>query len=467
MATNTYTALLTQTLSTAAASVTFNSIPQGYTDLVLVANMRGSGASFNNMTYPLIQFNGDTGTNYSYTSLFARNTGSSDTAVSERATNVNGIKTLANTSVVFSPNIIHIQNYSNTTTFKTVLNRGAGANGTTAVDGTLANVGLWRNTTAITSVTLTLSGTGLNFVVGSNFSLYGIASASVGAKATGGIISSDANYFYHTFAASGNFVPTQSLTCDYLVVAGGGGGGANNAGYNAGGGGGGAGGLRSTVGVTGGGGSLESALSLLGSTNYTVTIGAGGAGVAQTASNPSNVSNNGNNSVFGSITSIGGGAGGLSSSQSSQSQNGATGGSGGGAGAFDTRSSTGGTGTTNQGYAGGNVTAVSGNYGGAGGGGAGVVGVNNAGISSGTNGGIGITTNISGTSTYYAGGGGGGGYNTTGGTGGTGGGGNGGYNGSGPANGVTNTGGGGGGSGFTGATSGAGGSGIVIIRYPK
>ena len=64
-----------------------------------------------------------------------------------------------------------------------------------------------------------------------------------------------------------------SITVDYLVVAGAGGGGGGS------GGGGGAGGLRSTVGATGGGGSLESALSLTLNEIYTVTVGAGGAGV--------------------------------------------------------------------------------------------------------------------------------------------------------------------------------------------
>ena len=65
------------------------------------------------------------------------------------------------------------------------------------------------------------------------------------------------------------------LVVDYLVVAGGGGG--RNI-YQ---GGGGAGGLRSTVTNTGGLGSLETALTLALSTNYTVTVGAGGAAGAQ------------------------------------------------------------------------------------------------------------------------------------------------------------------------------------------
>ncbi len=62
-----------------------------------------------------------------------------------------------------------------------------------------------------------------------------------------------------------------AIAVDYLVVAGGGSGGTNATG------GGGAGGLRSTIGNTGGGGSLESQLLLETGVNYTVLVGAGGA----------------------------------------------------------------------------------------------------------------------------------------------------------------------------------------------
>ena len=88
----------------------------------------------------------------------------------------------------------------------------------------------------------------------------------------------------------------QTMDVNYLVVAGGGG-----ARYYYGGGGG-AGGLRSTVDNTGGGGSLESSLTLLPSTNYTVTVGAGG----------SNVTTTGSSSVFSTISTVGGARGSLS-----------------------------------------------------------------------------------------------------------------------------------------------------------
>jgi hypothetical protein len=443
---NTYTELRKTTVGTATSSVTLDLTGiSGYTDLIVVASLRADTVTFNNMNYPLITYNGDTGTNYSITQIFERYYGSQQT-LSDRASNGNNmnmgpVATTSFGSGIFSNYILQVLNYSNTTTYKTCLSRISTGGNLTDMQGSTASVGLWRNTNAITSITFTASSSG-NFVAGCTLSVYGIANADQGAaKATGGIITEDSQYWYHTFGASGAFVPKQNLTCDYLVIAGGGGG------YNAGGG---AGGLRSTVTATGGGGTLETPLSLLASTNYTVTIGAGGPN-----------GNNGVNSTFATITATGGGAG------SGGGFNAAAGGSGGG-GSWN-GSIHGADGTTNQGYAGGNGTGSGNNYGG-GGGGAGGSGGNVTGAIGGS-GGAGVTitalatTTGTGVSGAYAGGG-GGSYN--GGTGGsaTAGGGAGQGSAVNGINGVANT---GGGAGATiGAVSyGVGGSGLVIVRYAK
>jgi hypothetical protein len=427
MATNTYVALDKVTVATATPSVTFTSIPQTYTDLVLVMSGTASGTSD-----IYVYFNGDTASNYSRTYLY----GDGSVAGSGRQSFSSFLWAYAVGSNQ-NNGILNIQNYSNATTYKTAISRWNIPSNYTG-----ANVGLWRSTTAISSMTVGITG-GLNLSSGSTFSLYGIASAEASAKATGGMITSDDTYWYHTFLTSGTFTPNQTLSCDYLVVAGGGAGG----GYQGYSGGGGAGGLRSTVTATGGGGSLESALSVTAQA-YTITVGAGGAS-----------GSSGSNSVFSTITSTGGGMAGYYNG--SVYVNGLTGGSGGGGG----DSSNGGAGTQYQGYAGGN-----GNSGpSGGGGGAGAVG----GTPSGTGtvaGGIGIQTSISGTTTYYAGGGGGSSQQNglAGGAGGAGGGGAGAlgnnYNIGGA--GTVNTGGGGGGSSAL-SNGGAGGSGIVIVRYAK
>ena len=70
----------------------------------------------------------------------------------------------------FGVGIVHIMNYVNATTYKTLIARSNNAG--SGVDG---NVGTWRNTAAITSVTIFLdSGT---FSVGTTFTLYGIKAA--------------------------------------------------------------------------------------------------------------------------------------------------------------------------------------------------------------------------------------------------------------------------------------------------
>ena len=259
------------------------------------------------------------------------------------------------------------------------------------------------------------------------------------------------------------------LIVDYLVIAGGGGGGAGEpSGPFDGAGGGGAGGyLCSVPGETSGGGFTgEPRFVLLPSTNYTVSVGAGGSG----ASTPARGSN-GVNSIFASAVAFGGGGGGSDQSGGGAKPNppigGAAGGSGGGA-SYDcdaTSTVPGGAGTTNQGFAGGNnTTGCNAPRNGAGGGGAGSAGTNGA--PSNGDGGSGVSSSITGTAVARAGGGGGGNTNGAGGVA-VAGGGNGGSNTSG--SGVAGSGntGGGGGAGAGQANGANGGSGVVILRYPS
>jgi len=152
----TYTPIATQTLGSAAASVTFSSIPSTYTDLVMVFN----GVADNNVN---LRFNSDSGTNYSATRI--RGDGSSATS----ARFANQTSMVGSYDPGQSISIWQIMNYSNSTTNKSALNRGGGAG--TNVE---AYVGLWRNTAAITSVTVIVNG---NFSTNSTFSLYGILAA--------------------------------------------------------------------------------------------------------------------------------------------------------------------------------------------------------------------------------------------------------------------------------------------------
>jgi hypothetical protein len=427
LATNTYVALATHTVPSSVASYTFTSIPQGYTDLILVIN--GKHSANQNEDYGL-RFNSDTGSNYSSTYLLGSGTAALSGRVSNQTKTISGWLNATDIGTY----IDHIQNYSNSTTYKTVISRGAQTDSDTYLS---ANVSLWRNTAAITSITVVPAAASL--ASGMTLSLYGVAAEGM-PYATGGYVTSDANYYYHTFTSTGTFTPLQSLSCDYLVVAGGGGGGGGGAGY---GGGGGAGGYRT-----------GSALSVT-ATPYTITVGAGGVGGLGNSAN----STSGSNSVFSTITSNGGGLGGGYNGSSYYTP--ATGGSGGGSGGGFTGAA-GNTPSTSpsQGNSGGNGSGGSSPRAGGGGGGASASGTNGQWTPSAIAGNGGNGSTWSGNSVTYAGGGAGG--VESGGTFGTGGSGGGGGTG---VSGTANTGGGGGGA--AGGDGRAGGSGIVVIRYPK
>lgn len=447
----TYKLISSTTLTGTQATVTFSSIPATYTDLVVRVSARTDFATLGATIYTT--FNSDAGTNYSFTTLFG--TGSSagsGSAVDNTYISLLGEGTSA-TSNTFSNAELYIPSY------RVAQNKPMGTfqvyENNATENRIQAYANLWRNTAAITSISMTPSSG--NFVTGSSFYLYGIETQAqqITAKATGGYITYDSNYIYHTFRESGTFTPTQSLTTEALIVAGGGAGGFtyreswNN--WNYAGGGGGAGGLK-----------YISSKAVTSSTAYTVTVGAGG-------SAGSNFSNSGSSSAFDTDTTVGGGRGG-----NYENNNGASGGSGGGACSYNVNpgtnlNATGGSGTSGQGNSGANSSATRG----AGGGGAGAAATT-------ANGGDGSNTYSTwayatgtGDRGYYAGGGSAEIDTSTVGTAGLGGGGTAAMFNAGLTSipGMANTGGGGGGAAIAGGAGyvagAAGGSGIVIVRYAR
>ena len=431
---NTYVALRTEILTSTSSSVIFSSIPQTYTDLVIVISAKNTTGQ-NYETY--IRFNNDS-TSTLYSQTFLQNYAGS--VQSGRNTGINQITPGKMNTTSFDVNIINILNYSNTTTNKTVLSR---LNNAAFVTGSL--VGLWRNNNAITQIEL-LTEPGTSYTAGSTFTLYGIASAQISApKAFGGIITKDSTYTYHTFGASGTFTPQQSLTVDCLVIGGGGGGGCA-------GGGGGAGSLIHRTGFS------------LSATNYSITIGTGGAG---DTTRTSAAAASGTASTFNGISATGGGGG----ASNNGAIGGGAGGSGGGAvndgnaGTASAGTLNGGTGYVNIGGGG----VIGGNVG-QGGGGAGAPG----GTQNPPSGGLGgngsnlfaswlLPTGM-GVAGYIAAGG--AGYTDWVNPGGLGGGGASGIGGNNGSNGVVNTGSGAGGArNASSGNGGNGGSGLVIIRY--
>jgi hypothetical protein len=161
----TYEPIATTTLVSAAADITFSSIPATYTDLVLVIST-GSNTATNRQLNG--QFNADTGSNYSATLL----NGDGSSALSSRASN-NTFMFLAaadGTGSSLGVTIMHFMNYSNTTTNKTMFSRDNNAGYEVR-----AYVNLWRSTAAINSIKLYLNADSLR--AGTVATLYGIKSA--------------------------------------------------------------------------------------------------------------------------------------------------------------------------------------------------------------------------------------------------------------------------------------------------
>lgn len=166
----TYEPIATTTLGSDVTSYTFSSIPNTYTDLVLVATPSVTTGN-ENLGIRVGNGSADTGSNYSVTVL----TGNGTSAASDR--NSNQTSFLADyygsmgTTLNNYPHIFNFMNYANTTTNKTIIGRANRAD-----SGTDAIVGLWRSTSAINVIYIFGRG-GATLKTGSTFTLYGIKAA--------------------------------------------------------------------------------------------------------------------------------------------------------------------------------------------------------------------------------------------------------------------------------------------------
>jgi hypothetical protein len=164
----TYEPIATTTLGSATSTISFTDISGSYTDIVLIF---GYKSNTTNQPTLKLTFNGST-TGYSGTQL----TGNGSAAASYRNTSAAFISIAR---VVGTPTtvggmatiIMNFQNYSNTTTYKTVLARPSAAE-----SGVESDVGLWQNTAAITQIDITTA-TSNDFATGSVVTLYGIKAA--------------------------------------------------------------------------------------------------------------------------------------------------------------------------------------------------------------------------------------------------------------------------------------------------
>jgi hypothetical protein len=169
----TYVNIASQTLGSTTSTVTFGSIPNTYTDLVVRFSARSTGSQSVRFD---VRYNGDSATNYSNTYIISRyklDTNRASVRVSNRAQMDSfTMETDDSTASTFSNSEIYIPNYLSTGSKPMSTFSVTESNAGTAPDGLAINAQLYRGTSAISSLSISALGTG--FVSGSSFYLYGI-----------------------------------------------------------------------------------------------------------------------------------------------------------------------------------------------------------------------------------------------------------------------------------------------------
>ena len=168
---NTYTLIQAQTLASSAATVTFSSIPATYTDLVLRWSTRDNNAASSNTIK--INFNADTTLIYSFTNIQGYNA----TAYSNRSSNNDYLNayysdSASATANTYSNGEFYLPNYLSTTS-KAMSVAAVYEDNATATGAIGAQAGLYRNTTAISSIAL-VPAAAASLLATSSFYLYGI-----------------------------------------------------------------------------------------------------------------------------------------------------------------------------------------------------------------------------------------------------------------------------------------------------
>lgn len=158
-----YTRVLTDNQT---STVTFNNIPQVYTDLKVVVSARQGGTQ--NSANAVLYLNGDTALG-SFTLLFGNGSSTGSNRVSGY---IDGFVTTAGTATAstFGNAELYIPNYT-ASNFKSIVSDSIYENNASVADQQFRAI-LWRSTNAIT--TLGISATVGNFQQHSTFSLYGI-----------------------------------------------------------------------------------------------------------------------------------------------------------------------------------------------------------------------------------------------------------------------------------------------------
>jgi hypothetical protein len=167
-----------QELASAAASITFSSIPQTFTDLYLVTSLRTTRntGDFDGL---FLRINGSSASEYSARLLYGTGSGGGASLSTTQAeliyhhyavTNIQTANTFANAAM-------YIPNYTSSSAKSISTDSVTEVNGTTNIMNISA--GLWNNSSAITSISFG-SNSSSDFMQYSSATLYGITAGSSG-----------------------------------------------------------------------------------------------------------------------------------------------------------------------------------------------------------------------------------------------------------------------------------------------
>ncbi len=162
-------------LTGSATTWSESSISASYDHLYLEFSARSDNTSYRDEIY--IQFNGDTGSNYSVTQLFAvSSTPGAQHQSGEASIQKIYIPDASNTADTFGAGSLWIPNYANTANFKQMLSMTAGENASTTDSQwiVMAGAALWQSTAAVNQITLVPNA---DFLQYSTFTLYGVTGA--------------------------------------------------------------------------------------------------------------------------------------------------------------------------------------------------------------------------------------------------------------------------------------------------
>lgn len=153
-----------------SSTITFSSVPSTYKHLqIRVIGRTDRANTYDNVR---VRFNSDSNSNYNLHYLYGDGSAAASSAETNFTSDTLGYFPGASaTASIFGASIIDILDYANTNKYKTTRKlTGQDNNGSGYI---WFNSGAWRDTAAITSITLTPY-TGTNFVQYSHFALYGV-----------------------------------------------------------------------------------------------------------------------------------------------------------------------------------------------------------------------------------------------------------------------------------------------------